>query len=155
MSRDKTCIQDQVMCNIKNVNLTTALSQENKIMTNVLTYALFPAFPQLLLHLDGPPSECCPITFRFPFGTDDLGFLDSSLGSILDSSLIGSVMIQANPYPFSFTHDPEHDPQICPLDDWHDLALDHAMASPFSFHYPVMILFLGQNPRFRSADLYL
>ena len=79
-------------CDIESVNLTATLTQANKIITNALTYMLFPPFFRPPLRLEGPPSELRPVTFRFPFGADDLGLRlpDSSLGSISDSSLGGS-----------------------------------------------------------------
>jgi hypothetical protein len=80
----------RVTCDLENVNLTDALTQANKTIMNVLTYALLPAFFWPLLRLEGPPSEFRPITFRFPFDADDLGLSDASSGSISDSSLGGS-----------------------------------------------------------------
>ena len=79
-------------CDIKSVNLTAALTQANKMITNALTYAILPPFFRPLLHLEGPPSELCSVTFRFSFGADDLGLRlpDSSSGSISDSLLGGS-----------------------------------------------------------------
>ena len=44
------------MCDIENANLMDALTQANKTITSVLTYALFPAFFLPLLHLE-PPSD--------------------------------------------------------------------------------------------------
>jgi hypothetical protein len=83
-----TCVIDS-----ENINLNAALTQANKIITNVLTYALFPAFFRPLLRLEEPASEFRPFTFHFPFGADDFGLLSSSLGSISDSSLGGSRVV--------------------------------------------------------------
>ena len=80
-------------CDIENVDLTPALSQANNIITNILTYALLPAFFRPLLCLEGPPSE--PVTLRLPFGVDDFfllfrGISDTPSGSISDRSLPSS-----------------------------------------------------------------
>ena len=78
-------VELRMTCNIKNVNLMDALTQANKTITSVLTYASFPAFFRPLLRLE-PPSDFRPVTFCFPFDANDLG---ASSGSISDSSLGG------------------------------------------------------------------